>query len=102
MKLLFSFFTLSFASLSATAANETITCAEYQQFAYGVTIARDRGTTEPRANELIDEMKEFNSSEKKALKGMIHEVYTTPEMGPALLGEVARMACMKNAKKRVK
>jgi hypothetical protein len=96
------FFALSIASLSATAANETTTCDEYQQFAYGVTVARDRGTKELRAKELIDEMREFNSSEKKALKGMIHEIYSTPEMGPAVLGEVARMACMKNGKRKGK
>lgn len=102
MKILLCFFALYTASLPASAANEKLTCDEYREFAHGMAVVRDMGKKESRAKELIDESADFTSSQKKALKGIIHEIYTSPEMTPALLGEAAKLACVTSARRRAK
>jgi hypothetical protein len=88
---------LALTSTIAVAADRpTVTCQEVAEFAYGMTIARDRGQPQQRMESSIQEDSNFDRADKRILKDMVREIYRSPNLNPQAMGVIALESCKKS------
>lgn len=93
---------LSVTMLTCLPAYASFTCQELVEFAYGITNARDRGVSQARAEQALDEDPNFSPDDRRAFKRVIQEIYRSPTVNAQAMGALALASCEKSGKHKKK
>lgn len=83
-----------------SASNEPFTCSELAVFAYGVTVARDKGTSLSRTQQIISEDSSFIPKDKAAFKKLVVDIYSARSIDADTMAAIANKECLKTGKRK--